>query len=223
MRDALALSAAMREVASLVCAIAFRTHHAGMVELLVGERLIRAERHTRAGAMSPVNAATAGHGARRRAIPLMLTGSVAAAYHGAGRATMDVDLVIDHRQAIGGVRRASRRTGCTFRGRPHEALIVRTMFNVVDHDWKGDLIILGHSVSRSSRRQRTELLGSARCGVAEDAILSKLEWARLGGSQRQLTMRALVRLAGATLDRAYVQHWVEALGLEAQWRVADAR
>ena len=28
-------------------------------------------------------------------IPFMLTGSVAAAWHGAGRATMDVDLVID--------------------------------------------------------------------------------------------------------------------------------
>ena len=28
-------------------------------------------------------------------IPFMLTGSVAAAFHGAGRATMDVDLVID--------------------------------------------------------------------------------------------------------------------------------
>ncbi len=28
-------------------------------------------------------------------IPFMLTGSVAVAFHGAGRATMDVDLVID--------------------------------------------------------------------------------------------------------------------------------
>ena len=28
-------------------------------------------------------------------IPFMLTGSVAAAFHGAGRATMDIDVVID--------------------------------------------------------------------------------------------------------------------------------
>ena len=28
-------------------------------------------------------------------VPFMLTGSLAAAYHGAGRATMDIDLVID--------------------------------------------------------------------------------------------------------------------------------
>ena len=28
-------------------------------------------------------------------VPFMLTGSMASAYHGAGRATMDIDLVID--------------------------------------------------------------------------------------------------------------------------------
>jgi len=28
-------------------------------------------------------------------VPFMLTGSLAAAYHGAGRATMDIDVVID--------------------------------------------------------------------------------------------------------------------------------
>ncbi len=32
---------------------------------------------------------------REAQIPFMLTGSIAAAYHGAGRATMDVDFVID--------------------------------------------------------------------------------------------------------------------------------
>ena len=32
---------------------------------------------------------------RAAGIPFMLTGSVAASFHGAGRATMDVDLVID--------------------------------------------------------------------------------------------------------------------------------
>lgn len=48
------------------------------------------------GAMSPESMlrllATALGDAR---IPFMLTGSVAAAYHGAGRVTMDVDLDID--------------------------------------------------------------------------------------------------------------------------------
>jgi len=38
---------------------------------------------------------TVGRALDAAGIPLMLTGSFASAYHGAGRATMDVDLVID--------------------------------------------------------------------------------------------------------------------------------
>ena len=33
-------------------------------------------------------------------IPFMLTGSVATAFHGASRATMDIDFVIDSRQSF---------------------------------------------------------------------------------------------------------------------------
>ncbi|MBC8067506.1 MAG: hypothetical protein IAG13_04160 [Deltaproteobacteria bacterium] len=44
----------------------------------------------------------------------------------------------------------------------------------------------------------------------EDVIVGKLEWARIDA-------RALVELAGARLDRVYVERQVEALGLVPSW------
>lgn len=70
---------------------------------------------------------------------------------------------------------------------------------------------------------RLDVLGT-RLYVAtvEDTIVAKLEWAEAGGgSERQLEdVRALVELAGDSLDRAYVESWIARLGLEAAWRQA---
>lgn len=78
-------------------------------------------------------------------IPFMLTGSVAAAYHGAGRATMDIDLVIDQspRQLevfVSAIDAAGRYVSLDA---AREAMTNRTMFNVVDSasGWKADLIV----------------------------------------------------------------------------------
>jgi hypothetical protein len=55
---------------------------------------------------------------------------------------------------------------------------------------------------------------------AEDVIISKLEWAKLGGSARQIEdVAELVRIAGQ-LDDAYLEHWIAELGLLDQWRAA---
>lgn len=54
--------------------------------------------------------------------------------------------------------------------------------------------------------------------TAEDAIVSKLEWARLSGdSERQLRDAAGVVELNPTLDRDYVGHWAEQLGVADLW------
>jgi hypothetical protein len=56
---------------------------------------------------------------------------------------------------------------------------------------------------------------------AEDTLISKLEWAKLGGgSELQLRDAAgILSLHGRErLDIAYVEHWVRELGLEESWR-----
>ena len=48
-------------------------------------------------------------------------------------------------------------------------------------------------------------------------ILSKLEWARLGASGRQIEdVRALLRIAGESVDRSYLERWVDQLGVRAE-------
>lgn len=74
------------------------------------------------------------------------------------------------------------------------------------------------------RRQPIDFLGiRLHVATVEDVIVSKLEWAKLGGSARQLEdVASLLRLQGEDLDREYITRWVSAMGLEAQWAVAIA-
>lgn len=163
-------------------------------------------------------------------IPFMLTGSVAAAAHGAGRATLDLDLVIE-------ATAEQLRTLVASLASPDlyvsgdaalDALERESMFNVVDvrTGWKADLIIRkSRPFSRAefARRKPIEFEGT-RLWVAtlEDMIVAKLEWAKLGGSARQLEdVAGLLRVAAGNLDRAYLDRWLDELGLRTQWQTAQ--
>ncbi len=159
-------------------------------------------------------------------VPFMLTGSIAAAYHGAPRATVDIDLVIV--ASPGQLRRvvvewldAGLYTS--------EAAALEThrsggMFNVIDatSGWKVDLI---HRMDRPFSHEEfarwiAAELDAVPLAVAtlEDVILSKLEWAHLGGSRRQLEdVATLLRVRRGELDTAYVARWVAELGVAAEW------
>jgi hypothetical protein len=101
------------------------------------------------------------------------------------------------------------------------------MFNVVDTrtGWKADLIIRksrAFSETEFARRQPIYFDG-VQLWVAslEDLIVAKLEWARLGGSARQIEdVASLLRVAGDSCDVAYLNHWVHALGVQEQWQMA---
>ena len=59
---------------------------------------------------------------------------------------------------------------------------------------------------------------------AEDVLVSKLDWARRASSERQLDdVAGIILEQGASLDTAYVEHWVTLLGLTSQWNAAKAR
>jgi hypothetical protein len=72
------------------------------------------------------------------------------------------------------------------------------------------------------RPSEGELLGTrVFVASAEDTVISKLEWAQLGGgSELQLRDAAgILTLQGRSkLDVAYIEHWVRELGLEDSWR-----
>ena len=161
-------------------------------------------------------------------IPHMLAGSFASAYHGTPRTTQDVDVVIDpgSEQALARfVSKVSRAGYYVDADHAREALRQRRQFNVIDgaSGWKADLIIRkdrAFSREEFGRRLPAKVLGvDLFVASAEDVVLTKLEWAAKTGSDRQTAdVEGIVRLKGATLDRAYVERWAKDLGVLDLWR-----
>ena len=89
--------------------------------------------------------------------------------------------------------------------------------------WKIDFIIRKSrpfSLTEFDRRFQMEFEGlSLFMASAEDVMLAKLEWAKLSGSQRQIEDAAgILRIRFNELDRNYIERWIEALGVQDQWR-----
>jgi hypothetical protein len=166
---------------------------------------------------------------RTSRIPHMLAGSFASTYHGTPRTTQDIDIVIDPTASTlrDFVASLPRDAFYVDRDAALDALTRRTQFNVIDvrTGWKVDLIIRKDrpfSVEEFRRRRPATILGHAvDVASAEDTIVAKLEWARLGESDRQVRdVAGIVRVLGSSLDLPYVERWVGELGLSDLWQVA---
>lgn len=159
-------------------------------------------------------------------VPYMVAGSFASTYHGVPRSTQDIDIIIDPTDASLAALLAALPEPDYYvdHDAAGDALRRRSAFNVIDlaTGWKIDLIIRKarpFSVEEMARRQRGELFGAAvAIATAEDAIIAKLEWAKLSDSERQLRdVAGVLAVRAATLDVTYIEKWVADLGLEAQW------
>jgi hypothetical protein len=159
-------------------------------------------------------------------ISYMLTGSFASVFYGSPRSTQDIDIVIAATSAN------LRAFLLSLPGSEYyvdvdaalEAQGRESLFNVIDLQtgWKIDMIICkSRPFSREefSRRQLAKFENvSLFVASAEDVILAKLEWAKLGQSQRQIEDAAgILRIRDGTLDRAYLDKWVLSLELTEQW------
>lgn len=170
----------------------------------------------------------------RLSIPYMLTGSVAASYHGRPRSTHDADIVIDATpEALDAL--ISQLTAAGFYINPdgaREAMRRRRAFNAIDatNGCKVDLIPRrdrAFSEEEFRRRIIVDLPVRPRTAVVtpEDAVVSKLEWARRAGdSERQLADAAGIVALNPALDRGYVERWASELGVLDLWqRIAGAK
>ena len=179
--------------------------------------------------MSPEEAAlaTVVSALDRLAIPFMLTGSIATSFHGRPRATHDADLVIDPTPAqLDSLVEAL--TVADFYVDPEgarEALRRRDQFNAIDTHYacKIDLIVRRDrpfSEEELGRRLIVDLTFANAVPIVtpEDAILSKLEWARRSGdSEKQLADAAGVVELNPSIDRAYIERWAVELGVQDLW------
>jgi hypothetical protein len=152
-------------------------------------------------------------------IGYMVAGSFASNYHGAPRMTQDADIVVDAR--VPAILALVERLAPDFyvnEDAARQAVQTRGMFNAIHFDtgFKVDVIVKKarpFSDAELARRQPGALAGrTVMFATAEDTILTKLEWARLGQSERQDAAQ-LVRLQADRLDWAYIEHWAEHLGV----------
>jgi hypothetical protein len=147
------------------------------------------------------------------------------------RATNDIDVVIapTPRQLAVLMQQFPRNQYYSDEEDARDALERQSQFNIIDFAtmWKADLIIRKErDFSREEfSRRRVHLIGGVRVhlATAEDILIAKLEWHKLGESDRQIEDAAgIIRRQASALDREYVERWVRELELEEQWRKALA-
>jgi hypothetical protein len=158
-------------------------------------------------------------------VPYMLAGSFASS-HGAPRATQDIDIVIDPTfESLDRFVLALQGDDLYFDADvARDEFRRRSQFNVIDGTtaWKVDLIFRKarpFSTEEMARRVPALVLGvSVFVATAEDTVLAKLEWAKLGESERQLRdVQALIEARGDSLDQAYIERWLDDLGVRQLW------
>ena len=154
-------------------------------------------------------------------IAYMVSGSLGSTFFGEHRSTNDIDLVISAtEEQLGAFLEALGDDFYVSPAAARQALRSRSVFNVIQPEagLKADLIIRKDrpfSVEEFGRRKRVEMLGvQLFMASAEDIILSKLEWAKAGESDRQLRDALGVTLIQwKNLDFEYLRRWSRQLNV----------
>lgn len=153
-------------------------------------------------------------------------GSVASSVRGVARSTLDVDVVADlPASQVDAFVRALERDYYVDAEMIRDAIRTREPFNVIHLEtmMKIDIFLAkGRAFDREAfGRASLETFGDADARAfpftsAEDIVLHKLEWFRLGGgvSQRQWDdVLGVLKLQGASLDAPYLRRWAADIGV----------
>jgi hypothetical protein len=159
-------------------------------------------------------------------VPYLIGGSLAAAVYGVARLTADADLVAEVR--FEHIEPLSSKLSAEFYldvESMREAIRRRRSFSLIHFKtmFKVDVFLpkpRPYSQRQMERRVRqllsTELDRQAYFSSAEDSVLSKLEWYRLGGevSDRQWRdILGIIKTQDERLDIAYLRQWAAALNV----------
>lgn len=153
-------------------------------------------------------------------------GSVASSIHGVGRSTLDVDVVAELDEATSlSLIDVLQSEFYVSKETVLNAVRRRSCFNLIHlaTSFKVDVFVSqGREFDRSVQDRAVEdVVGesgslSAPIATAEDIILLKLEWYRLGNetSERQWSdLTTVAKLQGKQLDREYLRRWADELGV----------
>jgi hypothetical protein len=166
-------------------------------------------------------------------IPYLITGSIASMAYGEPRFTNDIDIVadisLDQVEAvkvcfpdsdfyldIESLRNAIQQK--------HQCNIIHPSSGL-----KLDIIIPQKDGFNRSRFSRTKKLNisqtrTAEFAAPEDVIIKKLEYYRLGGSDKHLRdIASMIKVSGSLIDKEYLRIWTDKLGLSDLWKSVLAR
>lgn len=161
----------------------------------------------------------------RLGVRWFLGGSLASSIHGVPRATFDADIMADIRpQHVRPLLRALGEDWYADEGAIQDAIRDRSSFNLVHLDTAMKVDVFVPKLRRFdggefARSQRIRMEGSdfdARVCCAEDIVIAKLEWYRLGGegSERQWgDIIGVLRLNAGKLDLELVRVNATELGV----------
>jgi hypothetical protein len=160
----------------------------------------------------------------RLGVEYHLGGSYASSIHGVPRQTQDVDLVA--KLLPGQIELLVEALGSDFYAdseSARSAVAQRSTFNLLHlaSGVKVDIFCFGDSAfdrSEFERAEPTRLYGDdevrIRVKTAEDIVLRKLQWYRLGGEISDRQWGDVVGcLEAAARDLSYLRHWARELGL----------
>lgn len=160
-------------------------------------------------------------------IPYFVGGSLASSLYGIPRATQDVDIVADIKpEHIKPFVEAVKTQFYVDEEMLRDAIERRSSFNVIHLQamFKVDIfLLLGDEASRQEmvRRERYQLSDEDENGIfvasAEDVILNKLHWFRLGErvSERQwLDVLGVLQVQGVRLDFGYLKRRATQIGID---------
>lgn len=158
----------------------------------------------------------------KNGIAHMLTGSLAMNYYATPRMTRDIDLVVE--LSAEDAEKIAQLFSSDYLAESsaiQNALQYGGMFNLIHLESiiKVDCIIRKSASYRQiefARRQQVSIGGKTTWIVSkEDLMISKLDWAKESGSERQLD--DIRNLAGTGYDAAYLNNWIQKLGLSEIW------
>jgi len=137
---------------------------------------------------------------RQAGIEYMITGSIGSSFHGKPRATNDIDIIINpSSQQLDVFLKIIETKFYVSPQTAREAFKNSSAFNIIDSSsgYKADLVILkkrAFSRTEFARKKQVRLMdGDFSVISAEDAILSKLEWAK--GRQSDLQFNDALAVA----------------------------
>lgn len=153
-------------------------------------------------------------------LPYYVGGSVASSMLGVMRTTADIDVIVELHRGDGRRLVARMAEQChgdgdaaeraLSEGRPFNLIHLQTML-------KFDFFpVANDPLSRSALARAVRLPSGLRIATAEDILLAKLRWFRVGGevSDRQWgDVLGLLRARGEILEREYLERMADSLGV----------